>query len=382
MSTAVHFGAGKIGRGFLAQLYCQSGWETVFVDVVDAVVDALNRRGGYDIRLVDDAGTKPFEVTRVRALHGRDAEAVADALAACDLASTAVGVRFLPQIAAPLAAGLARRAARSGQPLNVIVCENLLDAAQTLRAAVLERLPDDAARRFVRDRVGFVASVVSRMVPDQTETADPLAVAVEPYAILPVDATAFVGPPPPIQGFRPVPNLRAHEERKLFCHNLGHALAAYLGYQHGFTLIADAIEDGPIRLSVIAGLAEAAQALIRRHGFDTAEYSDHVSDLLRRFANRALGDTVARVARDPLRKLGRHDRLLGAAQLCLDLAILPTNILYGISAAFAYANPDDPQAVQLQQMLRAGGPDAVLVSVCGLLPTDPLYSLIRKVIAQ
>jgi hypothetical protein len=32
-------------------------------------------------------------------------------------------------------------------------------------------------------------------------------------------------------------------------------------------------------------------------------------------------------------------------------------------------------------MLREGGPDAVLTTVCGLQPAEELYSLIRKVIA-
>ncbi|MBL7222737.1 MAG: mannitol-1-phosphate 5-dehydrogenase [Candidatus Brocadiae bacterium] len=379
MKTALHFGAGKIGRGFLGQLYCQSGWETVFVDVVPAVVAALNERHGYDIELVNDDEEQVFPVTHVRAIDGRDTDAVAEAVATCDIASTAVGVRALPHIVPPLAAGLARRAEGSAAPLNVVVCENLLDAAERLRHGVLD-LADDATATFVRHGVGFVATVVSRMVPDQ-EHADPLRVSVEPYAILPVDATAFVGPPPAVQGFLPVDNIRAHEERKLFCHNLGHALCAYLGYPQGHRLTADAITDMPIRTAVVAGLAEAAQALISRHGFDPDEYDAHVRDLLRRFANRALGDTVARVARDPIRKLGRHDRLVGAAQACLDEGIHPSNILQGIRAAVAYDHPDDPQAARLQQMLHDDGPDAVLTTVCGLQPADELYLLVRKVIA-
>ncbi len=380
MSTAVHFGAGRIGRGFLGQLYAQSGWDTVFVDVVPEVIEALNRQEGYDIRLVDDAGTKVVRVEQVRGIDGRETDAVAEAVAACDLASTAVGVRALPQVAGPLAAGLARRAEASGEPLNVVVCENLLDAAEQLRQAVLDHLGEVPSADFVRENAGFVATVVSRMVPDQ-EHDDPLTVSVEPYAILPVDAAAFVGPPPAIQGMRPVPNIRGHEERKLFCHNLGHALCAYIGHQRGFELIPDAIEDTPIRMATIAGLAEAADALIPRHGFEPEEYDAHVHDLLRRFANRALGDTVARVARDPIRKLGRHDRLVGAAQLCLDHGIHPTNILAGISAAVAYDHPDDPQAARLQDIRRRGF-DAVLTEVCGLQSDDPLYPLIRKAISE
>jgi mannitol-1-phosphate 5-dehydrogenase len=43
---------------------------------------------------------------------------------------------------------------------------------------------------------------------------------------------------------------------------------------------------------------------------------DHREDLLFRFKNSALGDTVHRVGRDLCRKLSRDDRLVGAMLLC------------------------------------------------------------------
>jgi mannitol-1-phosphate 5-dehydrogenase len=181
MSTAVHFGAGNIGRGFLGQLYWQSGWETVFVDVVDAVVDTLNARGSYNIHIVDEH-PEVLTIERVRAVHGSDREAVAEAVAACDLASVAVGVGALIHVAPALAAGIARRADTAGAPLDIVVCENLLNAADTLRGLILDKLESEAQRAFVRDRVGFVGTVVSRMVPvvpEAKRAEDPLYVAVE-----------------------------------------------------------------------------------------------------------------------------------------------------------------------------------------------------------
>jgi len=381
MQTAVHFGAGNIGRGFLGQLYWQSGWETVFVDVIDGVVGALNERRGYEIHIIDER-MDVLAIDRVRAIHGRDAQAVAEAVAMCDLASTAVGVRALEHVVPSLAAGLSLRAKGSRRPLNVVVCENLLDAADTLRRTVLDAA-DEAARGFIRDRVGFVSTVVSRMVPvvpPDVRAQDPLYVAVEAYATLPVDATAFVDGVPAIRGLLPVPNIAAHEERKLFCHNCGHALCAYFGYPEGHRLIADAISAPEIRTRVLAGLGETGQALIAKHGFDPAEHRAHVEDLLRRFANRALGDTVARVGRDPIRKLGRHDRLIGAAQLCLDQGVEPAAILQGVRAALRYDHPEDPEAVRLQAMIRQEGVEAVLSGVCGLQPGEPLYERIRRIL--
>ena len=39
---AVHFGAGKIGRGFIAELLHDSGYEIIFGDVVDEFVNLNN----------------------------------------------------------------------------------------------------------------------------------------------------------------------------------------------------------------------------------------------------------------------------------------------------------------------------------------------------
>ena len=51
---AVIYGGGNIGRGFVGQLFYLSGYETVFVDVADWLVDSLNREKGYNIVVIDN----------------------------------------------------------------------------------------------------------------------------------------------------------------------------------------------------------------------------------------------------------------------------------------------------------------------------------------
>ena len=101
---------------------------------------------------------------------------------------------------------------------------------------------------------------------------------------------------------------------KLFIHNLGHATAAYLGHLQGKAFIWECVEVPVIRTQTREAMWTAAQALIRRYPseFDQNNLAEHIEDLLRRFANRALGDTVFRVGRDLQRKLTPDDRLIGA----------------------------------------------------------------------
>ena len=49
---AVHFGAGNIGRGFVGLLLHRAGYQVVFVDVVDELIDALNRTPSYQVKEV------------------------------------------------------------------------------------------------------------------------------------------------------------------------------------------------------------------------------------------------------------------------------------------------------------------------------------------
>ena len=51
---AVMYGAGNIGRGFIGMLLAQSGYRVTMIDVAKPVVDALNERASYPVRILDD----------------------------------------------------------------------------------------------------------------------------------------------------------------------------------------------------------------------------------------------------------------------------------------------------------------------------------------
>lgn len=375
--TAVQFGAGNIGRGFLAQLFHESGLEVVFVDVADTVIDALNQRREYAIQIVGK-GAATVPITNVRGVHGRDRVRVAYEIAVCEVVCTAVGANALPYVAPALAAGLLGRHKLLGTPVNVLLCENLHDASTVLREAVAEHLPEKD-RAAVLAKTGFVQAVVSRMVPMQTEAdraADVLAVRVEAYKRLPVDGNAIVGTLLPIVGVEPVPNFTAYVERKLYAHNCAHAVLGYLGHAAGYVYGYEALRDPRILALLRAVLDETGRALVARYGFSAAEHEAHIADLLERFANEHLGDTCKRLARDPLRKLAPDDRLVGAARLCESEGISPHAVSWAIAAALRYEDADDPSAVELQRRLRESGRELVLKQVCGILPGEPLAELI------
>ena len=162
---AVHFGAGNIGRGFIGQLLHESGYEIVFVDVRDDVVEALKTEGRYDVILADE-DERHVPVARVTALHSaREAEEVTGRLAEAALVTTAAAPSLLPDIAPAIARGLIERVRLGGGPVNVIACENMVGASQALKGFVMEHVPEESAGA-VEEIAGFPNAAVDRIVPE------------------------------------------------------------------------------------------------------------------------------------------------------------------------------------------------------------------------
>jgi mannitol-1-phosphate 5-dehydrogenase len=374
VKKAVHFGAGNIGRGFLGQLYSQSGYETVFVDVKPDVIEQLNERRSYTVEIADDPPGE-IEVTNVRGVDGTDLEAVAMELSDCNLASTAVGVGVLHLIAKPLALGFRDRLRQSGGPLDVILAENRLHAATYMRDLVEKELEPDEVEAS-RELLGFVEASIGRMVPVQCHE-DPLKVSVEAYCELPVDQAGFKSEVPEIKHLAPRANFEAYVERKLFVHNAGHATAAYHAALRGHDTLDKAMKDAGVGAEVQAVQEQTCLALHRKWDLPLEDLSEHAEDLRRRFANPRLQDQVARVGGDPLRKLGPHDRLVGALNLCDSNGADPVPVAKAIAAALHYRNPNDPSAEDLAKMVEQEGPAKVLEEVCHL-PSGKLRDLILR----
>jgi mannitol-1-phosphate 5-dehydrogenase len=379
MKQAIVFGAGNIGRGFIGQLFSESGYAVTFVDVDQPLLDALNRRGEYTIRLVTNERSEEVTVGPVRAIHAGDREAVAEAVARAEIGATAVGAAVLKHVAPAIAAGIERRTqAGVVEPLNIIVCENLKGAAATLRDLVRSALPINR-HSFMAEHIGFVDTVIARMVPPLTpelRAQDPSLILVEPYKELPVDRAGFIGEPPAVVGMIPYAPFAFFTERKLYIHNAGHAVLAYLGYQACYEYGYEALADDDIYSQVRGAMEESALALTRKHHPPAGALEANIEDLLARFANRALGDTILRLGRDPLRKLAPSDRLVGAARNALAQGVTPTHLITGIAAALCFDHPDDPIAQESQARLRATDVPRVLAEVCEIKPGEPLFDMI------
>ena len=379
MKKAIMYGGGNIGRGFIGKVFSDSGYEVCFLDIMQPLIDEMNRRHGYTVRIVSNAETVEAPVKNVRAVNSSTPQALEE-IATCDIMATAVGVNVLPKIAPVIAEGVKKRMRESGKPLDIILCENQLEADVLMRGWINERLNDEE-RAWAEKNLGLVEASIGRMVPPLTaeeKAKDSLLICVEPYCQLPVDKAAFKGEIPDLVGLVPYTPFGFYIKRKLFLHNMGHARVAYFAYQQGIEYIWQAVEHKEVYDLARKAMKGSGEALIREYGEEMrANVEENIDDLLFRFGNKALKDTVARVGGDLVRKLRRNDRLVGAALYCIEQGVDPEPIVEGIRAALKFDRAEDVSAPELQKALREQGIDYVLEHYMGLKPDEPLFKMIK-----
>ncbi|HET6826808.1 MAG TPA: mannitol-1-phosphate 5-dehydrogenase [Amnibacterium sp.] len=372
---AVHFGAGNIGRGFVGQLLHESGYEVVFADVADALIDALRVADSYTVHEIGATG-RTHVVTDFRAVNSRTEEgALIEEIASADVVTTAVGPRVLPFVAPVIARGIQRRIEAGddvdGERLAVFACENAINATDGLKALVRAALPEALADALDATAV-FANTAIDRIVPAQDPDAG-LDVTLEPFFEWVIDRSPFDGEPPAITGVHWVDDLAPFIERKLFTVNTAHATAAYHGFQRGIHAITDAMTDPEIRAEVEAAIGETRSLLVAKFGLDEAEQRAYGEKILGRLSNPELPDTVERVGRGPLRKLSRSERFIGPASQLAERGMPRDALLRAIAAALAFDVPEDAESVELQAILAREEPDGAVTVLTGIEPAHSLF---------
>lgn len=380
--SCVIFGAGKIARGFLGHLLYLSNIDFVFVEKVDALVDLINERGEYLVNVLGDS-SKNTVVKNAKALKFSDTQAIAEAIAEADCVFDAVGGKNLGEIVPFLIAGIEKRAA-SGKALNFITCENWKKPADILEEGVkagisAEYLP------YLEEKIGFTEAVIMRSAieatPDLLEK-DPLVVNVQDFWEFPFDASRCKAPMP--EGMiclKPIYEFTGFLERKFYTYNAANGTTSFVGALLGHKYIADAAHDERI-LEILDGVyKETATALSKKHEFPFEEQWAFTRTSLRKLQDRNIVDYIERNARDPIRKLGKDDRLVGSARLCLEYGVKPENLALAIACAMYYEEPTDSFAVQLKQIRTTQGIDVILRDICSLDPDGELGALVKEKLA-
>jgi len=385
----IQFGAGNIGRSFIAQVFSQAGFEVVFIDINEKIINELNNKGAY--RVIIKKNREPDEeitVANVRAVNSRDKQRVIEEIAETELIATSVGQGALKAVIPLIAEGIYTKYKGYPQnPVDIIIAENIRDGSSFFQELLSAELPEDFP---LPEYIGLVETSIGKMVPimkDQDKEKDPVWVFAEPYNTLILDGKGFRNPVPPVPSLKAVENIKAYVDRKLFIHNLGHASAAYFGFQNDPSqiYIYQVLENSEVMKKTRNAMEEAAAALLKEYPEDFTEkdLEDHIEDLLTRFKNRSLGDTVFRVGRDLYRKLSKNDRLVGAMLLACRHNLPFPDIARALKASFAFKAADEngklfPKDSSFINDELPKGTEHILQKVCGLSPKDPLENKVFR----
>jgi mannitol-1-phosphate 5-dehydrogenase len=384
--TFVGFGFGPIQAGLFAKEAFQSGnfRRIVAAEIDQRLVDAVrSNKGTYCVNVARSDRIETVRIDGVELLNPANPEEAASLRTALSEATEVTtclpSVNFYDSakdnsVAALMADGLRHRKAEA---TIVYAAENHNHAAEILEEAVVQRLRVAwASRPWVagpswpcphgrdaRDTMGkmpmlrlqFLNTVIGKMsqvVTDPREMTErslmPIAPGidraflVEEFNRILVSKTTIPGFTPGIGVFIEKDDLLPFEEAKLYGHNAIHALLGFIGMLKGYTKMTEIKSDASLMSAARAAfLRESGGALIRKYAtlgdklFTESCYRYYAEDLLARITNPYLADTVARAARDVVRKLGATDRIFGTMTLALEHGIEPRNMAMGAMAGIA-----------------------------------------------
>jgi mannitol-1-phosphate 5-dehydrogenase len=380
------FGAGKIGRSFIGQLFSQSGYRVIFIDNNQRVINELNQHKTYKV-VIKGKDEKTIKISNVIGILAKNYESIINAIANCDIMATSVGENAFRKIIPLIAQGIEkRRIIQPNFPIDIILAENIRNADEIMRNGLKLYLPKSFP---INSYIGLIETSIGKMVPimsKEVENKDALLVYAESYNTLILGKSGFKNPIPNVKGLSPKENIKAWVDRKAFIHNLGHVAAAYFGFYKfpGRKYIFEVLDDDEVYTFTRAVMKQSAKALIKEYPaeFTFVDLVTHIDDLISRFRNQELGDTVFRVGRDLRRKLSKDDRVIGAVRLAskhhLPYHLIIKVLAYGFffSAENESGHPDQGDEEFLCEL--KADLDNLLISVCGLnSPSD--IEIINKI---
>jgi mannitol-1-phosphate 5-dehydrogenase len=360
-----------------------SGYEVVFIDVMDSIIEALQKTPSYTVTEIGEDGERTFTIDHYRAINSKyEMDKVVHEIATAEVVTCAVGPNILKFVAEPVAKAIAAR--QDLPPLAVIACENAINATTTWRGFIEKYIETNLDKNLLTDmdsHARYANSAIDRIVPQQPEGAG-LNVTIEKFFEWCVEQKPFEngGVKPEIKGVHYVDDLEPYIERKLFTVNTSHATAAYYGRNRGKQFIHEALHDKEIHDIVRDSLKETAHLITNKHGISAKEQDDYVESIIARISNPALKDAVDRVGRAPLRKLSRKERFIGPAAQLEERNFDVSHLLGGIEMALRFQNvPGDDESVELAKILKEKSAEEATKQITGLEESHPLF---KKVVKQ
>ena len=343
------FGAGAIGRGYLAPLMYDNNFRNIsFVDKDKNLVKSLRKKKFYIAAITKNKSYKYFKIPIKEIFHISDKIDIKK----YEIVFSCVGPKNCYKLS-----DFFKKAK------TVISCENDYTTVENLKRKTNNKniyfgIPDVIASNSPPNFLKKIDNFLT--ISEQGELILEKGNYKIPLRIKQVNKK----------------NLDMHWRCKLFIHNAAHAITAYLGNLSKCKYIHDAMSLKKISKIVHRSINEIAEGVINAK-YATKNFANYYKKKeLKRFKNVLLFDAISRVARDPIRKLSKDNRIVLSLKICLFNKRLPHNIAIGTKAALYYQNFDDKESKFLTLYRKKYGASEALEKICGIEKLDPLNSFI------
>ena len=353
------WGAGKIGRGFIADLFSEANYHITFADNSDVLVKKLKANKKYNLfKLLSENESDKVTIKSFDAIHTSEIDNLQCLLDEISLMALVVFPNAFDEVGEALAEGIIKRANNNvNKPLDILVCTNIMHPTAKLKESIVKHLDDDM-KVYYEKYIGLAECLVIRMAVQPQKKLieeDELVVVTNGYPELIVDQTAFKGKLPNIKGLIFTDKIEAEEQRKMFTYNMVHALYSYIGITKGYEFVYECTRDEEVNQIAKYALDEIGQGLIKEFGFSEEDMARWNQRVLKNMANPILKDKLVRVGGDPIRKLKRTDRLTGAALLCRKNGIMPYYLAKAIGYGYLFCNQDDNSSMKIHKYVKMYG---------------------------
>lgn len=375
---AVHFGAGKIGRGFIAELLHDSGYEVVFGDVVEELVDIVNKNHEYPLFLIDHNFEEKVIDHVVAYSNITDSDKLIEAMCEAEIITTSVMATNLPKVAPLIANGLKKRLELGKDKAIVMACENAIMGTDILKKAMIET--NILSEEQLNSIAVFPNTAVDRMVfngvhngKEGIEVGDAFELVIEKGKLIDPNSE-------PIKGAEYVDDIMMYLQRKIYIINCGHAIAGYYGQAlKGYEIVQDSLRDEELLPQIREAMLESASALEKKYGFSHESLVEYMETMMiKRFTTPGVVDPISRVSREPIRKIAPNDRIMGPANNCEEYGLDNSYLLKGVACALKFKSEGDAQAEELQKYIQDNGVESAIVKYTGVPEDSRMYNVILE----
>lgn len=288
MKKSVIIGAGQTGRGFIAPIMEDNGYQITFIDKDKTLIDQMTKENQYEIHYFGNVREKRV-INKFYALHIDD-KRVPEEIASADIILISVFSSHIKDLVSYLKHS---EELKKDQKMTIVCCENGINVKQPLIDANIDAI--------ISEGIIFCTTLKPK--------DGCLNLISEDYPDIPVDGE--------VEGFnitlKRMPSEKDFDsliQRKIYTYNFISAVIAYLGSYKGIESYGEAANDPDIAYVISQVVPVISRIIAKEYNIEYDVQLQFTNRAVIKFQNKDIYDTIYRNARQAVRKLGRNERIL------------------------------------------------------------------------